>query len=92
MTTSLEAGYTLLDLSFVFANIDDFCLFFTAIHKIPEFLDLQSFCQLNTLLAVILLPIVKDRMFWCSSLLLEFGGLGFSLNSMGSMGLGIDFA
>jgi hypothetical protein len=75
----------------VSANIDDFCLFFTVIHKIPEFLDLQSFRQLNTLLAVIL-PIVKAMMFWCSSLLLEFGGLGFSLVSMGSMGLGIDFA
>jgi hypothetical protein len=72
----------------VFVNNDDLYFFFTAIHKIPEFLDLQSFGQLNTLLAVIL-PIVKGRLFWFSSLLLEFGGLGLFLVS--TMGLGIDF-
>jgi hypothetical protein len=49
---------------------------------------LQSFGQLNTFLAVIL-PIAKGRMFWFPSLLLEFGGLGVFLVSMG---LGIDFA
>jgi hypothetical protein len=48
----------------------------------------QSLGQLNTLLAVIL-PIVKGRMFFFSSLMLGLGGLGLMLVS--SMGLGIDF-
>ena len=51
---------------------------------------MQSLGQLNTLFAVILpMILVKSRMFWFSSLLLGFGGLGFFLVTMG---LGIDFA
>jgi hypothetical protein len=53
------------------------------IEKILHLLNVKVVCQLNALLAVILLHFENDRMFYFSSFLLVCEGLGLSLVSIG---------
>ncbi len=58
------------------------CLFvLTNCDKFPQLLDVQRLCQLNTLLAVMILHFGKCSMCCFSCLLLGVGGIGFFLVS-----------